>query len=233
MAFGDVVGTPQKGNDGALATHTATLGVTATSGNLLVCGFSNGSSTGVISTPPSGWTLIEGYENADNNGDWHSYWKLSDGTETQAQLVWTAVARGEWFIVQYEWGQGTPSVTSNEDETNVATAVTSQGSGSLTPATANNIMLVIFGGDDSVGFTLNDARDGSWVEDLTPTGVSTSYASIASVGRLVDAAVSSQSATKTHDTATNCWGCIVSFDVATGGDEPLVLYTSPGLSVTQ
>ena len=162
MAFGDLT----KGGfvDESGTTVTNDLGSNPASGSLLICASGAQSATNAITTPPSGMTELT--SNFDGTGGgWIWWYKISDGTEQTAVVVWT-----EGFHVQryaeYEWDGSTPTVITNDDITNISTVVNSQASGAATPTGSTNICIAAHGSGNENDHFVGQAVDGSWIEDF-------------------------------------------------------------------
>lgn len=131
MAQGDVINSGSSFTDSGTSTSPA-LGATATAGSLLVVAHYSGTNVNV--DHPSGYTLGHEYDDTATRDDLVSlYWKVSDGTETDATVGSTALNAHIGIIAEIEgpWGEApTVGVTA----TNEPTAETDPSSG--TTATA-------------------------------------------------------------------------------------------------
>ena len=219
MAFGDLV---KQATDDAGVTartvYTPDLLSNPTSGNLLVVTFASDRDNRTVTSPPSGFTELH---NVLGHGGWAWYYKVSVGTEQTTSLTWDANCAGVAHYVEYEWDGSTPTIVKNDDQTNIATVVTTQASGAATPTSATNICIAAHGSE--VGTNVNDVQavDGSWIEDIA---FGTTQGEMI-MSRLVNAALSSQEATFTcTDTGDAMYGAIAVFNVvsgATGKSNPL------------
>jgi len=188
--------------------ETGDLGSNPTSGNMLIYGAVNGSSSRTITTPPSGFTEINQELGGSQNAVW--YYKVSVGTEQTAQLVWSG-SGGECIYAEYGWDGSTPTVTKNADATYISTDTNSMPSGAVTPSGSTNLLVAFHVTDRQQYSSGGQAVDGSWVEDdlfNTSTGANGKLSSLVSV-------TGSQEATHSDtDTGDTMWGAIVALDVA-------------------
>jgi len=164
----------------------------------------------ISSTPSGGWILVE--ESITGAADWHIWYKISDGTETNLTVNYSASTAYEIALLAFHWqNRGTPIVDSNENETNISGTVTSQASGAVTPSAPQNILLAFHGGlDMSLNFT-GAAIDGSWIEDV-PTWVDASAPGFFT-SRKTNATGSQEATFSSTDTGTSMYGAIVAFGV--------------------
>lgn len=214
MAFGDLVKNAPAYESSLSATSTPDLGSNPTSGNLLIATFANDRNNRTVSSAPSGFTLLHDVRST-TSGHWVWYYKVSVGTEQTAPLTWSGGVSGVAEYLEFEWDGSTPTVTKNDDQTNIAGSVTTQASGAATPTTSTNICIAAHGTDKSQSSNASQAVDGSWIEDTL------FYAFVGGhlkTSRLVNAATSSQEATHTSaGTATEMYGAIAIFDSGSGG----------------
>lgn len=210
MAFGDFIKSGKDTTGAFKTTYTPDLGSNPTSGNLLIVAFVADSSGNTLATPPSGFTLLQ--LNNGGNDSWTWFFKISDGTEQTATGIWTTSRSGTGLYAEYEWDGSTPTVTKNEDATNVSTIVNSQPSGAATPTTTTNVCIAMHGSGSGVDSESGQAIDGSWVEDL---GFAVQGAADLKFSSLVNAATSSQEATHSDtDVGEDMYGAIAIFDAA-------------------
>ena len=217
MAFGDLIK-----NDTvtvALAsTATPDLGSNPASGNLLIATFGSDRTNRTVSSAPSGFTLLH---DTLGGGRWTWYYKISDGTEQTASLSWSGNVSGVGEYLEYEWDGTTPTVTKNDDQTNINGSVTTQASGAATPTTSTNILIAVHGTDKSQNSNNAQAVDGSWSEDALFYAVVGGHLKVSS---LVNAATSSQEATHTSSgVGDEMYGAIAVFDSAGGGGGGTIL----------
>ena len=212
MAFGDFVNSDDTLQNG-VATHTADLGINPTSGNLLVLAFAGRQNNLAITTPPSGFTELY---TLTSSGQFVFAWyyKVSDGTEQTASLVWANVAHGRSAYIEFEWDGTAPTLTKNEDRSNILNVVNTQATGAATPDTSTNICVALHVTDIESNNFDGQAVDGSWIEQIvfgndaanSPSGTKISY--------LVNA-TGSQEATHTDtDIGDQMYGGIACFATA-------------------
>jgi len=209
MAFGDFIKSDDDTSGSFKTTYTGDLGSNPASGNILLFGACVRLGSIGVTTPPSGFTFLTG----DNSGNdsWNLYYKISDGTEQTASIVWDTSRNGQAWYLEYEWDGSTPTVVSNENIDNVASPTNSQPSGAATPDTATNLAIALHGSGSANNSFNAQAVDGSWIEDIVFTNGGTPQVKFS---RLVNAAVSSQEATHTDtDTGDDMYGAITIFSV--------------------
>lgn len=213
MAFGDFIKTGRHNSGGDITTYTPDLGSNPASGNLLIFMAGNHLSY-TVATPPSGFTLLT--SSTAGAAAWYWYYKVSVGTEQTASLVWDTAVSGIADLTEYEWDGSTPTVDTDEDVTNINSLTNTQDSGSITPTSATNICIALHGSQATNRSFDGQAVDGSWIEDITFPD--TGGRGVCKISRLVNAALSSQTAQHTDtDTGDRMYGAIAVFDVAAGG----------------
>jgi len=176
-----------------------------------------------VTTPPSGFTALN--NSLTGSSEWNLWYKISDGTEDEITVDYATAGPIGITFTEYAWDGSTPTITENENETNISTAVSSQASGAATPTGSKSIALAFHGCTDvTLNFT-GQAVDGSWVEDLSFFSTSFAIPSF-KVSSLVNA-TGSQEATHTDtDTGSAMYGAIAIFDV--GSSNPVLDATTPG-----
>lgn len=133
---------------GAANSSTGTLGVTATSGNLLVSCFSQ-SSTLTPSIAAGGWTIsaTKAIYNGSADSVWVAY-KISAGTE--GSVVWTGGSTGHGCCIWEVSGAANPfALDGSPSSTDNLSAST--GSITMTTSVAGSIILMGVGGNVSSG----------------------------------------------------------------------------------
>ena len=212
-AFGSLVKSDFVANI-SLATFSPDLGSNPASGNLLIATVCAGSSTALLSTPPSGFTLL--HASTTGSGTWYWYYKISVGNEQTISAIWDASINGVMRYVEYEWDGSTPSVTKNENTDNISSNTNSQPSGAATPTDATNICMAMHATDGNSDSFVGQAVDGSWIEDFAFLNNDAQQAE-GKLSRLVNAALSSQEATHTDtDTGDQMYGAIAIFNIGGG-----------------
>lgn len=208
MAFGAIV---KSAKDSAFgSTLTPDLGSNPTTGNLLIATFSSNSAA-VVATPPSGFTQLH---SVVGSGTWVWYYKVSVGTEQTASQVWTGSEGCQAVYAEYEWDGSTPTVTKNDDQTNITSSVNTQASGAATPTTSNNICIAGHGAQQASAQEASQAIDGSWVEDIA---FGTSGRGEMKISSLVNVTGSQEATHTDSDTGLAMYGAIAIFDVPSGG----------------
>lgn len=220
-AFGDLVKSDSVDNT-SLTTFSPDLGSNPASGNLLITTVCAGSAAALISTPPSGFTLL--HASTTGSGTWYWYYKISVGTEQTISAVWDAAINGVMHYVEYAWDGSTPAVIKNENTDNISSTTNSQPSGAATPTEATNLCLAMHATDGNQNSSTNQAMDGSWIEDITFFSNDQNQAE-GKLSRLVNAALSSQEATHTDTDADQMFGAIAIFDA---GADDVTLTGNPG-----
>jgi hypothetical protein len=211
---------------------TASWGSTPSSGNLLIAAVAEEFSGQEVSTRPSGYTALTGITGAGKAFvcDW--CYKISDGTEVNAQYTFASTIVGaKLWLIEIEWDGSTPTVQTNEDETNKNTSVLTQSSSALTPSSggaSNNVVVGAIGNDwqanhgnshcDNDNFT-----DETWVDQAQATAqMRPGYVR-------AGAPASSQSFNVYHnDTVDEMYGALAVFNIAAGG----AIQGSTSLAVT-
>jgi len=213
MAFGDLVknATAYDLDVGTIATPD--LGSNPTSGNLLIATFGSNRINRTITTAPSGFTVLHEVVST-TAGHWVWYYKVSDGTEQTTSLTWSGNISGVAEYLEFEWDGSTPTVTKNDDQTNISTAVTTQASGAATPTSSTNICIACHGTESSTASDFGQSVDGSWIEDTIFAVYTGGHLK---TSRLVNAALSSQEATNTSTLSEEMYGAIAVFDSGAGG----------------
>lgn len=140
--------TPQRSGNPSSLLCTVTWASTPAVGALMVCSISISSAT--ITAGPPGWALLGScaFQGANTTYGW---WKVAGAGETTTP-AWTATSNGGFFIansLSLKGFQGTPTVAPAPNFTGTASSVTSQSSGSVTPATPLGVAVAGF-------------YDGSW-----------------------------------------------------------------------
>lgn len=153
MAFGDRIQT---------ATNTGTSGAAnvtfsaATAGNLLVFTITRSAATsaaGDVFSTPSGWANLPAANDSGDNMAAGGWYKIAAGGETSVALDGTNES-GNWTAIvnEYEGAfDATPLDVVAEDESNTATAVTSQASGTTATTAQNDELAVAYFGIDNGG----------------------------------------------------------------------------------
>ena len=222
MAFGDLIKQDYV-EGGGINTFTPDLLSNPTSGNLLIAAFGSNRDTRTVATPPSGFTELH---DVLGLGGWAWYYKISVGTEQTASIVWSGNINGTGRYIEYEWDGSTPSVVKNDDQTNISTNTKSQPSGAATPTVSTNIAIAMHGVDEnSINVDLDEAVDGSWIEDTAWD----QFSGDTRISRLVNAALSSQEATfscNVSEPGDNMYGAIAVFNSAAGGGATLLEATN-------
>jgi len=214
MAFGDLVKKAPTFQLSIVAVATPDLGSNPTSVNLLIATFANNRNNRTVSSAPSGFTLLHDVRST-TSGHWVWYYKVSDGTEDTCSLTWSDTVSGHAEYLELEWDGSTPTITKNDDQTNIAGSVTTQASGAATPTAETNICIAAHGTDYSLNSSFTQAVDGSWIED---TLFYNQVGGHLKTSRLVNAALSSQEATHTSvGGADEMYGAIAVFDSSAAG----------------
>jgi len=211
MAFGDFIKSGEHSSNSWIYSYTPDMGSNPTSGNLLILGASCSITGNTLSTPPSGFTELH-LSNAGSAASWTWYYKISDGTEQSVNIVWNLSRGGRAVLLEYEWDGSVPTVTKNEDVTNISTIVNSQATGAATPSSTTNILIAMHANDafESSSET-GQAVDGSWIEDTT---FGTTNTPGVKFSRLVNAAASAHEATHSDtDIGDEMYGAIAAFAV--------------------
>ncbi len=217
MAFGDRIKRTKV--ESGVSPHVPDLGSNPASGNLLILTMGCRESSGSIFTDPTGFTRIEAYEDnsptAEGAGCW--WYKISDGTEQTVSVVLPDLQTNITNYVEFEWDGSTPTVTSNEDLTEINNpSSTSCVTGAVTPGQSTNICLVVVGNEDR-DTDAGGAWDGSWSEFETTYDTSNNRGEVTSMGKVVSVS-GSQSGQYTHtDSGGSQWGSIACFDVGAAG----------------
>jgi len=223
MAFGDLVKNAITAEVNVGTVLTPDLLSNPASGNLLIATFANNRNNRTVSSAPAGFTLLHNVRSTVA-GHWVWYYKISDGTEQTASLTWDGNVAGAAEYIEYEWDGSTPTVTKNDDQTNIDGAVTTQASGAATPTAATNIVIAAHGTEASGSSTTGQAVDGAWIEDILFYDFVGGHLK---TSRLVNAATSSQEATHTSaGVAGEMYGAIAVFNSAAGGAASLLETTN-------
>lgn len=138
----------------------------ATAGNTLIAaGVSNGSGTW---TNPSGWTEIT--RSTDSTGNLSAIWyyKTAAGGETSVVIDPSGTRNISGIVMELSGISGTPTVVSNDDETNLSTVVKSQAAAAaaVTPNASTDFAIAFFGSDRSDTVDLNRAYTASYSETI-------------------------------------------------------------------
>lgn len=147
MAIGDIIQTGTPAGSGSGGPYVPTLGSAATIGNLLVA-FGAITIGGRTATTPAGWTAGPAQDVGGNLSS-HIFWKESDGTETDVTITLSGSGGGYYNIMEFD-GSGlnlSAIDASAEDETNIATAVASQSTGTAAGTATSGLALGLFGFD--------------------------------------------------------------------------------------
>jgi hypothetical protein len=206
---------------------------TPSSGNLLIAAVAEEFSGQEVSARPSGYTALTGITGAGKAFvcDW--CYKISDGTEVNAQYTFASTIVGaKLWLIEIEWDGSTPTVQTNEDETNKNTSVVTQSSSALTPSSggaSNNVVVGAIGNDwqanhgnshcDNDNFT-----DETWVDQAQATAqMRPGYVR-------AGAPASSQSFNVYHnDTVDEMYGALAVFNIGGAGG---AIQGSTSLAVT-
>jgi len=221
MAFGDLIKSATTAELDVGTVTTPDLLSNPTSGNLLIATFANNRNNRTVTSAPAGFTLLHNVRSTVA-GHWVWYYKVSDGTEQTASLTWSANVSGAAEYIEYEWDGSTPTVTKNDDQTNIDIAVTTQASGAATPTAATNIVIAVHGTESSSSSTTGQAVDGAWIEDILFYNFVGGHLK---TSRLVNAALSSQEATHTSaGVADEMDGAIAVFNSAAVGGATIPVF---------
>lgn len=153
MALGDIVQVGTRVGSGSSSSFSPTCSA-AVAGNLLVAyGTVTASRT---ATTPAGWTA--GPTVSSSALSTHTFWKEAAGGETGVTIVLSSSNAGYYNIIEIDSGTADLSAVdaSAEDESNVATPVSSQASGTAVGTATDGIAFAVFG-QDNLG-TVNNGR---------------------------------------------------------------------------
>ena len=206
-----------RAGSGSASTFTPTLASLATAGNLLLL---YGCVTVAGRTASAtGFTQIQ---HVSSGGDFsaHVFYKIANGTEVAGAVVLSGTGGGyynisEWSISGLD--ASTPLDTSSDNETNIATVVTSQSSGSATNSTADALAFVFFGTDISGNVDAGRAYSNSYTERDTSDTANTSRGGYYLANKVLSSAASQTSTYTTTDTGDSMYGAIIIFKAAASG----------------
>lgn len=201
MAFGDLV---TKDRSNFATTQTGDIGGNPTSGNLLILAGGTQSLSATLTTAPTGFTQI-GLQEGGTSGNLTcgAWYKISDGTEQTATVVWSA-GLGYAEYLEYDLDSTTiDGFQVNDDKTNISSASTTQDAGSITPAESTN--LCVFGAfaDQSS----NCDGGAAWSLSATVDHIMENIGGAAgSVAHLIDQSGATNPQFSTTDTGDEMWG---------------------------
>ncbi len=228
MARGDLVQLKRENKSGT--THTVTFSSTPTSGNLLLVAFTSANASSDITSRPSGWTILR--ETSSGDFAYALYYKVSDGTETTATVVWDQGGGGRAKFEEIEMDFTLVDVSLAFDESNMSTEVTAQGTGSVTPDNGtDNIVVSVVTLDAEKNWDGTEDGDG-WTNATAYDVDSTNYSAASSFSGFQINLSGSQSDTyTTNDTGDAAAGLIIAFSPATAvGTPPPQLYINQAVN---
>jgi len=136
----------------ATTTPSLTFSSTPNSGDIIVVAINTRRTTQTMTTAPSGYTA--GPSSTGTNFNAFTYWKVSDGTETDVGCTLGTSSNLRISAVVLQGASGTLSLDdSDSDASNVGTATTSGGFGSVTTTENNAGVCAILFMDQSWGGT--------------------------------------------------------------------------------
>lgn len=230
MAFGTRVQSAQ--GTGASGNASATLGATATVGNLLLFMVARSTahgSGGAWGSPGDGFTLL--HDSGVNTGNMGAawWWKVSEGDETAVSVAGTNES-GNWRAVIEEF-EGpfhatTPFDTAVEDAGNIGTVVTSQPTGTTgTTAQANALAVAFIAADSAVNVDGGRSFSNSFTENtFASDSVSAARVAVIVASRVLSATGTYSTTFTTTDTGDEMYGSIAIFrGEAPDNDPPVVV----------
>jgi len=144
MAGAYVDGWGANNGNGADASITVTISTTPTVNNLLVCAATAHVNNDGTWNTPTDFTLVHNVVNSTLGVTGIMAYKVSEGDEASVVAsIATGTRRLSAIVAEYSGLATTsPLEDSDEDETNIATAVATQDTGTITPVTANGMAIV-------------------------------------------------------------------------------------------
>jgi hypothetical protein len=208
-------------NENNVTTITVTVGTNATADNLLVA-IVTVRAGGDAFTTPTGWTLLTD-ASSGSYGSAVYYRKATGTTADNFTPVWTDPGQPTAAVAEYSGLDTTPTLEdSGEDDSAITTTVTSIGTGTATPTTANGLAIAFL--------ALRTWDPWATTTALTEVSIDSGFTKdyhIANSNSLRPAVViasevytstAAQSATwSTTGTASQCYGAIGVFKEAAGG----------------
>lgn len=213
------------------ATVITNLGSNPTAGNLLLLAISSQTGSDQLTVEPGDGFVLLTMVNPSSAAEWRWYWKISDGTEASAQVTWlSTLFEHAQLYAEYEWDDlGPPTISTNENETEINGFVNSLGTGAVTPDTSNNIVIAFHGSNEGQRHFTGQAIDGSWTEDI---GFADNDDAGIKFSSLVNVTGSQEATHSDSDSGGAMYGAIAAFSVSPFADVGQVVETDLARTVT-
>lgn len=219
MPFGDLI----QSNFATAASGIATVTFSAaTAGNLLIFGVGRSAAlaAGESWGTPAGWSNLPNTPAATGNVGGVFYYKIAAGGETTVSSA-ASLEPGNFtaIVVEIEGPfAASPLDQTAEDETNLATVVTSQASGTTgTTAQADELLLAFFASDSQANIDGSRTYSNSFTELYFPTHANTARAHAFIASRVVAATGTYSTTFSCTDTGDEMYGAIATFKKSGGG----------------
>ncbi len=220
MAFGDTVQAVENSVSSGIVTVNFTA---ATAGNLLIFGVGRSSTlaSGATWGTPTGWTMLTSTpENTGNVGAvW--YYKIASGGETSvSSSESTPPGNGRGIVMEFAGPfAASPLDVTAEDESNLATVVTSQPSGTTaTTSQADALAIAFFVVDGAINADGGRSYSDSFSEVIYAHPVNfNNRAACVGAKRLLTATGTYSTTFSCTDTGDEMYGAIAVFKAQTGG----------------
>jgi hypothetical protein len=143
------------------------------------------------------------------------WYKIADGDETSIELVFGGSARHVVSFAIYSGLDATsPLEASNQDESNIATSVTSQGTNSATPTNADGVAVYGFACVNGLYWDDPFSSSAGTIRESVPVN---GYVGGAIADEIYSSASSKSTTFSTTDTGAAAWGAVAVFKATAGG----------------
>jgi len=214
---------------GNSTSPSATFASATVSGNLLI-GLMAMQANRVLSASPSGWSARRTQQNTSGSAVTAELAdKTSDGTETS--VTWTATAGTGWSVAIEEHDDAVSGYdTSASNASNIATAVTSQPSGTATNTAADALVIAAFVAQNGNNTDGGRSLTNSFTETTMAGGGGGTARPMALLARKVVSASASQSCTfSTTDVGDEMWGALSIYSITGGGGNVTEITVTDGV----